>query len=398
MDEMSRKRKTKNIQTSQKRTAAIGYVLSDSFGTLCTSDYTSLDQCPEIVAGVKRIANLIGSMTIHLMANTQSGDVRIQNELSRLIDINPMPNMTRATWMTYIVMDMLLYGKGNAIVLPHTSSGYLESLEPIIPERTNLVQGPKYSDYYVYIDGNRYDPEDVLHFVYGPDKHCPWRGNGITVPLREIARMLKQARTTEKGFLESKWKPSLIVKVDSGIEEFGTPEGRAKILEDYVKSSEVGEPWLIPGEQFQIEQVKPLSLADLAISDSVKLDKQMIAALLGVPAFVLGVGEYNRIEWNSFIQNTIGPIAVSIQQELTKKLILSEKWYLRFNIRSLMDWDLQSLYTVYGGLSDKGIVTGNEVRDIMGMSPIEGLDELRILENYLPIDQIGLQKKVSGND
>ena len=63
-----------------------------------------------------------------------------------------------------------------------------------------------------------------------------------------------------------------------------------------------------------------------------------------------------------------------------------------------MDWDLQSLYTVYGGLSDKGIVTGNEVRDIMGMSPIEGLDELRILENYLPIDQIGLQKKVSGND
>ena len=59
-----------------------------------------------------------------------------------------------------------------------------------------------------------------------------------------------------------------------------------------------------------------------------------------------------------------------------------------------MDFDLNSLYSVYGGLSDKGIVTGNEVRDIMGMPPIDGLDELRILENYIPVDRIGDQKKL----
>ena len=183
-------------------------------------------------------------------------------------------------------------------------------------------------------------------------------------------------------------------KVDSNVEEFSTKEGREKILESYVKSAQVGEPWLIPGEQFQVEQVKPLSLADLAIKDSVEVDKRTVAALLGIPPFVLGVGAYNRQEWNSFIQNTIGPLAKGIQQELTKKLIVSEKWYLRFNIRNLMDWDLQSLFTVYGGMSDKGIATPNEVRDVMGMSPIDGLDELRILENYIPANRIGDQEKL----
>lgn len=152
---------------------------------------------------------------------------------------------------------------------------------------------------------------------------------------------------------------------------------------------------MIPADQFQVEQIRPLTLADLAINDTVELDKRTVASVFGIPPFVLGVGEYSQNAWNSFIQNTIRPIAVGIQQELTKKLILSPKWYLKFNVRSLLDWDLSTIYQVFGGLSDKGIVTGNEVRDVIGMSPIDGLDELRILENFIPADMIGNQKKLT---
>lgn len=379
----------------------IGYLLSNDYDNMCTTEYVTLDQCPEIIAGVLRIAELIGSMTIHLMANTKNGDVRIRNELSRLIDIEPSPVMTRKTWMTYIVMDMLLYGKGNAIVQPHTWEGYIQSLEPITPDRVMIQARPNDRRYYdIYIDGVKRKPENLLHFVYNPDKFYPWMGKGIEIPLRELAKTLKQARTTERGFMESKWKPSLIVKVDSNIRAFSSEEGRQKILNDYVKSATVGEPWLIPGEQFQVEQVKPLSLADLAINDTVELDKKTVASLLGIPSFVLGVGEYDRTAWNSFIQNTIGPITVAIQQELTKKLILSESWYLKFNLRSLMQYDIQSIYTVFGGLRTQGVVTGNEVRDMLGLSPIDGdgMNDLVILENYIPAAKIGDQEKLNGGN
>ena len=196
--------------------------------------------------------------------------------------------------------------------------------------------------------------------------------------------------------MQSKWKPSLIIKVDGMIDEFAQPEGRDKILADYVKAGEAGQPWLIPAEQFTVEQVRPLSLADLAINSTVELDKKTVASILGIPAFVLGVGSYSKDEWNNFIQNTIGPIAKNIEQELTNKLILSPKWYLRFNMLSLMDYNIQEIYSVYSGLANMGIVTPNEVRDRLGMPPLEGLDTLRILENYIPADKIGDQSKLTG--
>ena len=373
------------------------YVANDVFDNLCTSDYVSLDKNPEIFTACKRIAELISSLTIHLMQNSDKGDVRIINELSRLIDINPNLYMTRRTWMESIVMNMLLYGEGNSIVLPHTYQGFIQSLEPISASRVSFLP-IGYRDYRVVIDGIQKKPDNVLHFVYNVDKTYLWKGKGITVYLKDIANNLKQANATEKGFLESKWKPSLIVKVDAMIDEFSSKEGRQKLLEEYVKSSSVGEPWMIPAEQFEVEQVRPLSLSDLAIKDTVELDKKTVASIVGVPSFLLGVGEFNRNEWNNFVQNTIHPIALGIQQELTKKLIINPKWYLKFNVMSLLDWDLSTLANVFGSLYDRGIVTGNEVRDRIGYEPLDSLDEPIVLENYIPVDQIGNQSKLKDDN
>lgn len=397
---MSKKnnRKKQNIQNKRNNNGYVGYWLTDGDIISCAG-YTSLADNPEIMTACHKIAELIGSLTIHLMTNTEKGDQRITNELSRKIDIEPEMHMTRSTWMQAIVMNLLLYGKGNSIVVPHTYNGFLQNLEPIGASRVSF-EPIGYRDYKVSIDGSLKNPDNLLHFVFNPDKTYMWKGKGLTVCLKDLAENLKQASATEKGFMESKWKPSVIVKVDSLIEEFSSPEGRQKLLDSYVKSANVGEPWLIPADQFQVEQIKPLSLADLAIADTVQLNKRTVAAILGVPPFLLGVGDYNKDAWNNFIQNTIKPICISIQQELTKKLIISEKMYLKFNVLSLLDWDIKEIYDVFGGLADKGIVTPNEVRDRIGMNQLEGLDTLRILENYIPVDDIGNQKKLNkgGND
>lgn len=367
-------------------------------GDLCVPGYTSLDKSPEVLTCCRRIAELIASATIYLMNNTADGDVRIVNELSRAVDINPMPNMTRSTWMEGIVMTMLLYGRGNAIVMPHTWQGYLQSLEPISATRVSFMPENGYRDYKVLIDGVPKNPENLLHFVYNPDPVYLWKGQGVTVALRDLADTLKQASHTEKAFMSSEYKPSIIVKVDALTDEFASPEGRQKLLDSYVKPSRSGEPWLIPAEQFSVEQVKPLSLADLAISDTVKLNKQAVAAILGVPAFMLGVGTYNRDEYNAFIQSKIMTLAKSIAQELTKKLILSPSWYWQFNVWSLIDYDLKSVSDVLLAGSDRGFVNGDEWRDRMHMSPA-GLKEYKVLENYIPYDLSGAQKKlVPGGD
>ena len=375
--------------------SSIAWLLSDG-DDLCVPGYTSLDKNPDVMTACRRIAELIGSITIHLMSNTERGDVRIVNALSRAIDIEPMPTMTRSHWMESIIMNLLLYGEGNSVVWPHTYNGMLQSLEPIAASRVTFMQDAArpYRDYKILVDGIAHAPSNMLHFVHNPDKYYLWKGRGITVSLREIANNLKQAAETEKGFMSSRWKPSLIVKVDAITQQFASKEGRKKIMEEYLETNQAGEPWIVPAGQIDVQEVRPLSLKDLALSDMVTLDKRTIASICGVPPFVLGVGEYDQAAWNSFIQNTVRPICVHVQQELTRKLILNPKWYLKFNVRSLMDWNLTELYQVYGGLTDRGIVTGNETRDILGMSPLDGLDELTVLENYIPLDMAGMQKKL----
>lgn len=382
-----------SILNFKKRSdSAIGFVVSDEDTSLCCPGYTSLADNPEVFTACRTIAELISSMPIMLMENGDSGDIRIFNELSRKIDIDPNRNMTRRTWMEAIVMNLLLYGKGNSVATVKTSRGYLGSINPV--PASMVAFNPKGDGYEIMIDGKIYDPDDVLHFVDNPDRFYPWKGKGMTVILDDVANNLKQASHTKRGFMSSKWKPSIIVKVDAMIDEFSNPEGRKRLLEDYVKSSDAGEPWLIPAEQFSVDTVKPLSLADLAISDSVVMDKRTVASIIGVPPFVLGVGEYSKEAWNAFVNNKVRIVAQEIEQELTRKLVLNPKWYLKFNILSLMDWDIRTIADVFGGLSDKGFITGNEVRDRIGLSPIDGLDELRILENYIPFNMIGQQGKL----
>lgn len=385
------KRDLSNIEKENKVAA---FVLADLFDDCCASGYTRLSDNPEIQTACLRIAELIGSMTIYLMENGPDGDRRILNELSRKIDIEPNRNMTRSHWMTANVMNMLLYGKGNGICVPHTHEGNLESLEPISASRVTFQPvGNSYRDYRVLIDGVAKDPNNLLHFVYNPDPTYLWMGRGVTVTLKDIANNLKQAQKTENAFMSSEYKPNIIVKVDALADEFATPAGRQKLLDSYVKPSTTGEPWLIPAEQFEVQEVRPLTLADLAIKDTVELDKKTVAAVIGVPAFLLGVGTFNREEWNRFIQTKVKAIALNIQQELTRCLIISPKWYIYLNYWSLMDYDLKAVSDILLAGSDRGFVCGDEWRDRMHLPPA-GLKEFKILENYIPYDKSGDQEKL----
>lgn len=395
------KKKKKNIRAEpkNKRNSENGFYLcsSDAFETLTCSGYTSLAHNPEIISAVDTIARLIGSMTIHLMENKENGDVRVKNELSRKIDIDPNRNMTRMNFIVWIIRTMMIEGDGNAVVYPETRRGILKNLQPIPPAMAAFIPDGLW-DYKVSINGDLYDPDDILHFVLNPGSYYPWNGEGYRIALSDVAQTLKQGTETQKGFMESKWKPSLIVKVDALTEEFAGKEGRRKLLDEYVNTGRAGEPWLIPAEQFSIEQVKPLTLSDLALSEMIQLDKKTVAGILGIPAFVLGVGEFKRDEWNNFISSRIMPLAKNIEQELTRKLLFNPDWFFRFNSRSLYNYDIRDLAEVADSQYERGIMTGNEARDWIGMSPREGLDELRILENYIPLSKVGDQSKLNGGE
>lgn len=390
-----RSRPAPRAEPAQKRSIAL--VTQNNWETLECLGYTSLAQNPEICTAVDTIARLIASMTIHLMENTDDGDVRVKNELSRKVDINPNNNMTRSNFIHWIVKTLMLEGSGNAVVWPEYKRGILRDLKPVPPAFTAFVPEGLW-DYRVVIAGTEYAPDRFLHFVLNPGNYYPWKGDGYHVALADVANNLKQASATEKGFMSSKWKPSIIVKVDSLTDEFSNKEGRAKLLADYIESNEAGEPWLIPADQFSVEQVRPLTLSDLALADFVQLDKRTVAAILGVPSFVLGIGDFQRDAWNNFINSTIMPIAKSIEQEMTKKLLYDPAWFFRFNPWSLYNYSITEMVSAGAEMVDRMALRRNEWRSWVNMPPDPDMNDLLALENYVPADKLGDQNKLNGGE
>lgn len=387
-----KKREKREVRADPGKTA---WLLSDeAYNVLCCSEYTRLSDNPEVQAAVNKICDLVSSMTIHQMQNTEKGDVRVRDGISRMLDITPNAYMTRKTFMSVIVRTLLLEGDGNCVVMPKTENGYLRSLDPVSPGRVAFLPDTVGYGYEILIDGTPYRPGEMLHFVINPSPEYPWKGTGYRTALKDVAKNLRQAATTKKGFMESKWKPPVIVKVDSTSEEISTPTGRSRILKEYVETTDAGEPWVIPADMIEVTSVKPLSLNDLALVDGVTLDKKTVAAILDVPPFLVGAGEYKEGEWNNFINTRIRTLCNAIEQELTRGILISPDRYFKLNVRSLYSYDIEKLANVGCNLYTRGIMSGNEVRDWTGQSPKEGLDELIILENYIPQGMIGDQKKL----
>ena len=386
---MAKRRKNRAInsrdapQTAKRSTSSGVFLCSDdAYKVLCGDGYKPLASCPEVQMAVNAYADTIASMTIHLMQNTEKGDMRLRNELSRRMDIDPHPDMTRHQFISNLVRVLMLEGEGNQVTVPIYKDGYLERLEPLPPSRVTILPPEGGGRYRIMAGGVPLRPEEVLHFVLNPDPEAPYKGRGYAVGLRDVVKSIRQATATKQALMESP-TPSIIVKVDGLTEELQSPEGRSRLADQYLSQTERGRPWMIPAETLSIEQVKPLTLNDLAIKTSLELDRKSVAALLKVPAFMVGAGTFDAKEFDWFVSVPCMTVAQIIEQELTKKTLLSPDWYWRMNNRSLLNYDIERIVNVGRELVDRATMRRNELRDWLGLPPDPEMDDVLILENYL---------------
>lgn len=387
------KRRARNSPSSAQRSSGsvgVTYLNLNSPGVLSGMGYHRLLDAPEVAAAIGIVADLISSMPIHLMENKTNGDVRVHDQLARKIDIEPWALGTRQLWIHWIVENMLV--SGNAVVAPQLRDGLIHDLPPV--PNASFRRDPGQDGYYIQANGATLRHDDVLHFRFRPDPDRPWLGAGVQFQLDQVVDSIIQTAKTKTAYMSSEYKPPIIVAVNSD-SPLSSQKERDAFAKRYLSRTDNGAPLIVPGDLMKFEQVKPLSLTDLAIKDGVELDKKTVASIIGIPAFLLGVGTFNREEYNAFISRRILPICRGIEQELTKKLLVSTSRYFRFNARALYSYSITDLASVAKEWRGAGLMTGNEARNWIDLPPLKGLDELVMLENYIPSDRLGDQAKLT---
>nr|DAW40060.1 MAG TPA: portal protein [Caudoviricetes sp.] len=378
----------------------VGFVNPFEWRELISRDdsYIPLNKHPDVLIAVDKIADLVSNMTIQLMENTEKGDVRVKDELSRKIDINPYKYMTRKTWVYRIVKDMLLDGDGNAVVHVGMIKGtnLIGDLMPLNMRSVRFIDDD--NGYYVQYGQVTLNPDEIVHFTINPDASRPHIGTGYKIALRDIVQNLTQATQTKNSFMRSKNVPSVVVSVQGDIDTLASEEGRKTIIKSYLETTEAGQPWIIPADMMKIDQVKPLTLKDIAINESVEIDKKTIAGLIGVPAFYLGVGSFNKEEYNTFINTRILSIAQIIAQTLTRDLLISSNRYFRLNPRSLYSYNITELVNAGSQMVQLAAMRRNELRDWVGLAPDPEMDKIIVLENYLNQEDLSNQNKLKGGE
>ena len=92
------------------------------------------------------------------------------------------------------------------------------------------------------------------------------------------------------------------------------------------------------------------------------------------------------------------PIVQTIEQEFTSKLLRYRQLdFLRIDRRHLYDYDIKTIAEIDCMLADRGYLNGDEVRGDLHRDPA-GLKERVRLENYIPADMAGNQKKLNQED
>lgn len=357
--------------------------------------YHRLIDSPEVAACINRISAIVSSAPIHLMENTKKGDVRVHDGMSRLVDISPWPGVaTRSVWMDWIVSTLLGDGDGNAFVLPEVEGGQFSRLLPMPGAQALPLDDP--GDYYISWRGRKYHPTEVLHFRLFADPATPWKGRGYRVQLKQVVDALTNSDAIKKSLTSPNYKPPLCVFVNSD-SDFSEEEKRDSFRRLYLEDAKDGKPWILPADLVKIEQVKPLTLADLAIKDTVELDKRTVASILGCPPHFVGIGNYDAKAHNGFVRTDVIHLATVIEQQLTQKLLENPKRYYKISRRRLYDYDLKTLIDIDNSMADRGYLNGDEVREDADRDPI-GLTEYKVLENYIPYDMSGKQNKLTGQE
>lgn len=344
-----------------------------------------------VYACIQLISGAMASLPLPIYERTTTGRQRADHPLWWLLNEQPLPRCSASTFWRYMMTSKLLHGDGFALIKRKSAfSPEIVSITPWHPLAVNVyLNGDRLAYQFInYIGGQgiesqMYDQDDVLHFT-GVGFNGLRSVSPLRHALRNAAGIALAADKYSAEFFSASAKPEIVIKT-----EMAKLSGDQKeLIIDAWKSIQQGDrtrPGVL-GAGMSLQELT-INAEEAQLLQSRMFQIEDIARIYGVPPFMIGHTQ-NTTSWGSgveqmgigFVKYTLSQHIVDAEQEINRKLFLTEKNFCEFNTAGLERGDIKTRNESYriglGRAGEPAWLTVNEVRLAENLPPIDGGDVL----------------------
>lgn len=351
---------------------------------------------------IKILSESVAKVPVNLKQSTENGEVKVKKHyLYNILRYRPNEYMSSIDFFKAIEATRQHKGEAFALIT-RDSKGKVTGLYPInvkklIVDDVGLCKSTKKNKILVEyeINGVTYNElySNVLHF-----KGTTFDGvKCISTKdmLGDLIGVNSASMSYQKDLFANGLTNKAVVQLTSDIkDERELVKTQAKFGRLY---SAKGRIITVPAG-YSITPLN-LSLADSQFAELKKLNAIDLGTAFGVPSYMLGFTENynnNSLEQSnlSFLSQTLQILLSSIELELNYKLLTdsernNKELYFEFNVGVLLRTDSDTQANILTKYLTTGAYTPNDVRKILGMTTLDGGDDLIVNSGVLKLKDLG---------
>lgn len=347
---------------------------------------SSLAQLP--LAVMRRTGSLIEKATDHAAYG--------------LLHDEPNPWQSSYDWRERSQADAVGWGNGLTRIIRSRRGDPLQ-LERCKPHISTLVKTG--SGRYVYQVQDDDDgllaiqPEDMIHI-----RAIGYDGRWGRSPIRQHAETIGLGLAAQRygsAFFEGGGRPTGILTPKSPLSTQGW-DSLKKVWAQVVQRlrQDSNKTVLLPADlEYKAMTISP---EEAQFLETRKMTRSEIAGIFNVPAHMINDLEkatFSNISEQAiqFVRHTMMPWCVKWEQEINRKLFTAAErragYYCKFNVAALLRGTPKERGELYHFAITDGWMDRNEVRVMEDMNPRDGLDEMLVSVNAVPLSQFGRQQQ-----
>ena len=382
--------------------SALNYL--GSGGTVAPNKALSLSavyRCVEVISAA------CASMPLEVYKKVERGIYTpdYEHAVSDVITDNPDALTSMYEIIKAAVSSMLLWGNGY-ILIRRGANGVPKSLQLLKPQDVTIeVDDARTTLFYKWVHSDQYiDRTDMIHLKnYTVDgivgiSTLTHAANtlGLATSAEEHANKFYTSGASSSGIFKLKQEQSKKQFNKAGeLESVNGMDNVRQSINEVYGAGGTGSGYILVNADMDYTPIT-VNPKDSQLLEVRHFAVDEICRFFGVSptkAFDLRHSTMSNVESQqlAFITDTIYPLTVKIQQELSRKLFSTKErklYTIRMDISALQKADLDSRSNYYLRLAQIGAVTVNEVRQDLGRSPIEGGDTALVQVNMSTLDRV----------